>query len=253
VKLSNLKEMLATRSNREAIYSMADYWDQKAVECQGDAISMWANNHLNRYYHREQMKLIERLLPNVAGIRVLDVGCGTGRTSRYLADRGATVSGIDFSAKAIEVAKRQSSGSNPEFKVQSVFDIDDQAQFDLALSWGTFVIAARNREELLHVLRRVQQALKPGGKLLLCEPIHKGFLHRVLNLGLREFNAVMVEAGFKVEEVHQLHFWPMRLCLAYVSWPKFITAAGYWIGQGAMGLFGNVLGDYKAVLASRIA
>jgi 2-polyprenyl-3-methyl-5-hydroxy-6-metoxy-1,4-benzoquinol methylase len=251
---SSIREMLKTRLNREAIYSTAAYWDKKASELQGDAVSMWPNNHLNRYYHREQMSLIERLLPSVEGIGLLDVGCGTGRTSRYLASRGARVLGIDFSAKAIEIAMRQSSGDNPEFKVQSVFDLDDTARFDLALSWGTFVIAARNRSELLNILQRVGRALKPGGHLLLCEPIHKGFLHRVLNMDLRNFSAVMTEAGFKIEETHHLHFWPMRLCLAYVRWWKFITATGYWLGQGTMGLFGNkALGDYKAIYARRVA
>jgi hypothetical protein len=48
------------------------------------------------------------------------------------------------------------------------------------------------------------------------------------------FSAVMMEAWFKIEEKHHLHFWPMRLCLAYVRWPKFLTAMGYWLGQGIM-------------------
>ena len=72
-------------------------------------------------------------------------------------------------------------------------------------------------------------------------------------MGLRDFLALMAEAGFKVEQVQQLHFWPMRLFLAYVRWPKFITAAGYWLGQGIMGLFGNkAAGDYKAIYAQRV-
>jgi 2-polyprenyl-3-methyl-5-hydroxy-6-metoxy-1,4-benzoquinol methylase len=252
--MGSLGEMLKTRSNREAIYSTAEFWDRKASELEGDAISMWVNNHLNGYYHREQMSLIEKLLPNVAGMNVLDVGCGTGRLSRYLASRSARVLGIDFSAKAIEIARRQSSGDNPQFRLQSVFDVDEIARYDLALSWGTFVMAAKNREELLNVLSRVARALKPGGSLLLCEPIHKGFLHRVLNMDLRTFSAVMTEAGFKIEETHHLYFWPMRLCLAYVRWPKFITATGYWLGQGIMGLFGNkALGDYQGIYARRVA
>ena len=121
---SSIREMLKTRSNREAVYSTAEYWDKKASELEGDAVSMWANNHLNRYYHREQIALIEKILPSVTGKNVLDVGCGTGRTSRYLASRGARVVGIDFSEKAIEIARKQSSGGNPEFQVQSVFDLD---------------------------------------------------------------------------------------------------------------------------------
>ena len=134
MKMGSLGEMLKTRSNREAIYSTPDYWDRKASELEGDAVSMWANNYLNQYYHREQMSLIERLLPNVEGMNILDVGCGTGRTSRYLAARGAIVLGFDFSSKAIGIARRISPGDNPQYRVQSVFDVDDRARFDMTLS-----------------------------------------------------------------------------------------------------------------------
>ena len=39
--------------------------------------------------------------------RVLDVGCGTGRNSMYLARRGARVLGFDSSRRAIEIAKQR--------------------------------------------------------------------------------------------------------------------------------------------------
>lgn len=37
---------------------------------------------------------------------VLDAGCGTGRMSRYLADRGCTVHGIDLSPGMVDMARR---------------------------------------------------------------------------------------------------------------------------------------------------
>ncbi len=43
--------------------------------------------------------LVELLGP---GARVLDAGCGTGRMSRYLADRGAVVEGVDVSPGMLE-------------------------------------------------------------------------------------------------------------------------------------------------------
>src|SRR6476659_4641347 len=48
---------------------------------------------------------IERIADGLAGKRVADVGCGGGSLAEAMAQRGATVTGIDLSAKAIGVAR----------------------------------------------------------------------------------------------------------------------------------------------------
>src|SRR5262245_54986527 len=42
---------------------------------------------------------------DVGGLTVLDAGCGTGYLSRKLRDRGAHVTGVDFSPRMIEIAR----------------------------------------------------------------------------------------------------------------------------------------------------
>jgi SAM-dependent methyltransferase len=250
MKVSGIIDMYKNRRRREELYCTADYWDSKAAQHQGDAVSMWPNNHLNPFYQREQLAWIDRILPDVRGLSVLDIGCGTGRNSRYLASRGARVLGIDFSGRAVEIARRKADGLNPAYRVQSIFDLSDDCAFDVAISWGTVAIACRSRGELRSVMDRISASLKPGGKLLLCEPVHRGFLHRVLDMDKKQFIEVMTEAGFTIRETVDLHFWPMRLALAYVTWPRLITSTGYYFGQGVMALFGRkVLGDYKAIYA----
>lgn len=251
MKVATLRDMWRNRKNRDAIYCKSEFWDAKAMEYQGDAVSMWPNNNLNPYYHREQIRVIESLLPDVKGLNVLDIGCGTGRNSRYLTARGAKVLGFDFSSKVIEIARQKSTGDNPSFRVQSIYDLDDVGAYDVAVSWGTVTVACRNRTELKDALIRIAKSLKPGGKILLCEPIHKGFLHRVLNMNVREFSDVLRESGFRVEKIRHLHFWPVRLALAYFRWPWLLTAGGYYLGAGIMSLSGNrSFGDYKVIYAS---
>jgi len=49
---------------------------------------------------------VETLMGDVTGQRICDLACGQGRVSRYLADLGAQVVGIDLSAKLLEIASR---------------------------------------------------------------------------------------------------------------------------------------------------
>ena len=252
MRVSDIKSMLALRSQREQIYCTDAYWNAKAEEYEGDAVSMWPNRHLNPYYHREQVALFDRWLPDVRGKTILDIGCGTGRFSRHLAARGARVEGVDFAASAVEIARKQTEGDNPTYRVLSIFDLDDPPRFDLAVTGSSLVVACRTRAELRDALARIHAALRPNGQALILEPIHRGFLHRVLDMDVREFRAVMEEVGFTIQSFATLHYWPMRLLLAFLPWPRALTAAGYHLGQGLMALTGNTLGgDYTAILATR--
>lgn len=250
MKVTGLVSMIRNRWNREAVYSRAEYWDSKASELEGDAVSMWANSSLNHLYHIEHMKLVTSVLTDLQNKKILDVGCGTGYMSRYLADRGAKVTAIDFSAKVIELAKQESSGLDIDYKVQSVFDIDNECEFDIVFMWGCSAVAAKDSSELTVILDNLYQSLKNGGLILIMEPIHKGFLHFVLNMSFKQYCEHVAKAGFNIQSTHQLHFWPGRLGLAYINWPKFITVPLYHLGQLMMRFpLLNGMGDYKAIFA----
>jgi len=248
MKISGLATMLQNRRHRAEIYSTAEYWNTKAMELKGQAVSMWANNTLNSLYHAETIEILDATFPDIRGRRILDIGCGTGRLSRTLAERGGEVTGIDFDARAIDLALCASPSGNPSFRVQSVLDLDENAYYDIVVSWGCLSMAAKNPSDLLRILQGVRAALKPSGFALFLEPIHAGFLHRVLNLSLAEFCHALVPMGFEVISVRQLHFWPMRLALAYIPWPSWLTTSAYYIGQWCMKFPGmRGWGDYKAV------
>ena len=182
---------------------------------------------------------------------VLDIGCGTGRFSRFLAGRGARVVGLDFSPRSLDLAQRLSSGVNPSYRLGSMFELEDRQAFDMVFAWASLTMACSDGRQLREVMVRVRRALKPGGTVIVAEPVHKGFLCRSLDMGLGEFCAIMRRSGLVMQEVRQLHFWPARFALAFVSWPDWLTRFGYSVGQGCMRLPGlRQMGDYKAIRAA---
>src|SRR3989344_7974500 len=68
-------------------------------------------------FHNEylEMPTTLKLLGNVKGKKILDLGCGTGIYAKILTRKGAKVKGIDISKEEIKIARRE----NPkvEFKL----------------------------------------------------------------------------------------------------------------------------------------
>lgn len=59
--------------------------------------------------HREVLlnPAIFSLIEQTSGVSILDAGCGEGYLSRILAKQGANITGIDYSKKMLEIAKRK--------------------------------------------------------------------------------------------------------------------------------------------------
>jgi 2-polyprenyl-6-hydroxyphenyl methylase/3-demethylubiquinone-9 3-methyltransferase len=78
---------------------------------------------------------IERVVGGLEGKRVVDVGCGGGILSESLAARGADVTGIDLSEKALGVAKlhKLESGAAVDYRLVAAEELaqDMPGAFDL--------------------------------------------------------------------------------------------------------------------------
>ena len=73
--------------------------------------------------------------------RALDIGCGNGRNSLYLAKQGFDVIGIDISDEVIKWAQESLADytNKPVFKCQSLFEFEDRPKsFDLINDSGCF-------------------------------------------------------------------------------------------------------------------
>lgn len=95
---------------------------------------------------------------------VLDVGCGPGTVTAYLAERGIEISGIDLSPRMIDHARRL----HPQckFAVGSATDLDLRpASLGGILGWWSLFNLPRN--VLPIVLAAFAEALRQGGQLII--------------------------------------------------------------------------------------
>jgi ubiquinone/menaquinone biosynthesis C-methylase UbiE len=72
-----------------------------------DDIAEWYDHWVSGLIQDDPyVRAVQTLMGEVAGLRICDLGCGQGRVARHLADRGASVVGIDLSAKLLQIARR---------------------------------------------------------------------------------------------------------------------------------------------------
>ena len=106
-----------------------------------------------------RLQFVERFVV-LSGLRVLDVGCGGGILSEALAERGASVLGIDLAESALQAAEAHRAGQAVEYRLESSRD---------AAARGERFDAVTCMEMLEHVadpaavLRDIHALLKPGG------------------------------------------------------------------------------------------
>lgn len=106
------------------------------------------------------------------GGKVADVGCGHGSSTILMAQSfpNATFYGYDFHAPSIETAKGKAAAAgvaaNTSFLTASAKEIDD-GDFDLICLFD----ALHDMGDPVGAARRLRECLRPGGTLMLVEPL----------------------------------------------------------------------------------
>lgn len=151
------------RANRSWWDANADGYQAEHGAFLGDARFLWCPEGL---YEDEV-----RLLGEVAGRDVLEVGCGAAQCARWLAGQGARVTGFDLSGRQLRHARRidEELGRAPLRLVQAdatALPFAD-ASFDLACSaFGAVPFVA----DSARLMREVARVLRPGGRWVFSVP-----------------------------------------------------------------------------------
>ena len=129
--------------------------------------------YLNEGYTQgtaQEVDFLEELLQLPIGARILDVGCGAGRHSLELAQRGFRTVGIDISIGLVEYAQKVVAAEHlsAEFRLEDARKLEFEGDFDAAicLCEGAFGLAGDD-DGHRQILTGVSRALKPGATFVL--------------------------------------------------------------------------------------
>lgn len=156
-------------------------------------------DHLKRYEFAASR--IER------GVQVVDAACGIGYGSFLIGERaGASVTGIDISQQALQIADKYWTSPNTRFLHADCTQTGlPAASFDVAVSFETIEHVPVAPELVAHLYA----LLKPGGHLICSTPNeavipHSAakYPHHQRHYTLAEIKSLLTAAGFAIESIY---------------------------------------------------
>jgi ubiquinone/menaquinone biosynthesis C-methylase UbiE len=187
-----------------------DYLD-KTIEAYDSAVSKYASATGGMVNELEMQIMLDNLPTEYRTI--LDVGCGPGRDTQFLKQRGYEVIGIDMSKGLLESARQRY--HDIEFNYMDVRKLEfDKNSFGAI--WCNAVLLHLNDEDLAAALKEIYRVLKPGGVVAISMKKGSGEkevletfstdLSRFYNYKTLKLLNPMVEAsGFQIIESHELN------------------------------------------------
>jgi len=110
----------------------------------------------------EPNRFLPPLIDPLPAGTALDLGCGEGRYAIWLAREGWDVTGVDFSAAAIDKARRMAGDAHVNWVVGDITEYDADAMFDLVM----IVYIHLDPQGMASLFRCARNALAPGGTLI---------------------------------------------------------------------------------------
>ncbi len=114
------------------------------------------------------LRALERWVPSkFVGAGVLEIACGTGYWTQFIAPVARHVTALDAAPETLDIGRARVPGSNVEFVVGDAYDPPRHAHFDAAFCgfWFSHVPRARQRE----FLSALNAALRPGATVVMLD------------------------------------------------------------------------------------
>lgn len=169
-----------------------------------------------KYPHEKLIQFVFRTFPkDREKIRILDLGCGSGANTHFLAREGFNVFATDISQAAINNTIHKLNGLKAEVKTGTVSCIDfADNSFDSVVSIG--VLECAGLPDFSNAMLEIVRVLKPGGIAFLLFASDSDF--RIIGaneLGLHGFTDKQIEL-VKAEITEKIEFfWMDRYVTTY--------------------------------------
>lgn len=138
-------------------------WAERTYEAMAPVYDHFTAHHDYEAWLGDLLTVLER--NGLQGHRLLDVGCGTGKSFLPLLPRGWEVTGCDVSPSMVELA-REKAGGSAQLAVADMRDLPRFGEFDLAWALDDAINYLLSSEELEQALVGMRQNLSSTGLVL---------------------------------------------------------------------------------------
>jgi len=138
-------------------------WAERAFEAMAPFYDDFTAHHEYEFWTAQLLAVLER--ERLQGRRLLDVGCGTGKSLLPMLPRGWRVVGCDISASMLDLA-RQKTGDSVRLEIADMRELPCFGEFDLVWTLGDAINYLLGVDELEAALRGMRSNLAPSGLLL---------------------------------------------------------------------------------------
>ena len=194
-------------------------------------------------------ELIAELQPSPGSV-MLDLGCGNGRHSKQLAEKGFNVTGIDLAVSSISMAKKAENSSLHFYRHDMGKPFGDN-QFHYVFNFFTSFGYFNDDNENHQVVSNISRSLKKGG-ILMMDYLNVQYAEdRLVNTEEKEIDGILYHINRLTDEMYfhkkiTIDTGSAENQLEYTERVAKFSLADFYFMLGQHGLFiETVYGDYS--------
>ena len=148
---------------------------------------------------------IDKFVSMIKGDNILDLGCAVGSFTKYVADKGKCVDGIDYSKNMIAIAKENVNNAN--FYVMDMLDLNLNKKYDGVMAINSTIhVEKRRMRELFDSIYNLLNdngiffiILQEGeGERMVTEPFDESLAEFVSYYKIQEIEKLFAKCNFEI-------------------------------------------------------